>query len=97
MENEYTEINVKIPRKYNKKKYLDAFAMGLFDLAVGERPSDEEDSIEEVVSVRIKLSQKGQKFWKSLLPKYEGNKRKLARDALFLIAQAPEHFLATRI
>lgn len=92
-----TKINVKIPQQYAKKKYIRAIGMGLFDLARGERP--ESDSIEmgTQISVRIRLSPKAAEFWEFLLPKYDNNQRRLAREALHLVSLAPEHCLRCRI
>lgn len=94
---EMTVINVKVPKAYAKKKYLDAIGMGLFDLATGVRPEQESIALGEVISVKLKLSHKAQSFWDQLLPKYEHNQRRIAREALCLISQEPEYCLKCRI
>lgn len=95
------EINVKVPQKYKKKKYLKAFSMGLYDLLFEEKEVLEDldhGDMNDLVSVRIKLSSKGLEYWNYLLSNtYDGNRRKLAREALYLISQEPEHCLACRI
>lgn len=91
------EIVVNVPRQYHDKKLLDAIGMGLLDLAVGERPDPSLISIGETVTVRLKLSENGAKYWNQLLPEFGGNKRRLAREALCLVAQEPESCLACRI
>ena len=91
------KIYVKVPKKYAKRKYLDAIGMGLMDLALGAKVDPDEIPTEEGVTQRLTLSPKGIEFWKILLPWYDGNKRKLVREALYLVAQEPEHCLRCRI
>lgn len=93
---EQMEINVKVPNKYAKKKYISAICIGLWNLALGERPDPDEVEIDNMVSVRIKLSPRALSCWDSLLPKYENNQRRLAREALHLVSLEPEHCLKCR-
>lgn len=92
-----TEIIVKIPKKYAKRKYLDAIGMGLFDLATGCKPQPEDVASGRLVSARFYLSPKAFQFWESLLPEYDNNKRQLAREALCLVSLEPECHLCCRI
>lgn len=97
MNDKTTKINVKVPRKYAQRKYLDAIGMGLFDLAIGIRPEQDDVEIDDLISARLVLSPKATQYWENLLPKYQHNQRRLIREALHLISLEPECHLQTRI
>lgn len=97
MEKIETELNVRVPVAYAKKKYLDAIGMGLLDLAVGERPAPEEVAEGELITVRLPLSPKARQYFDELLPQYEHNIRRVIREALCLVSKEPDSVLATRI
>lgn len=90
-------VHVRVPKQYDAKKYRDAIAMGLFDLSVGIRPAPEEVAKEDTKTVRILLSEKGQQMWEELLPVFDNNKARLAREALCLVSKEPDHYLQCRI
>jgi|GEM_PF-3283388 len=97
MTEETLDINVKVPKKYAKKKYLKAIGLGLYMLAFGEKPESEETEPCQLISVRFSLSPKAAEYWEVLLPAYENNKRMLAREALHSVSLEPEHCLQCRI
>jgi len=88
---------VKVPKEYAQRKYLDAIGMGLYDLATGEVVQPEDIATGRAISVRIYLSPKALQYWESLLLRYDNNQSKLAREALCLVSQEPEHCLCCRI
>lgn len=88
---------IKVPKEYAQRKYLDAIGIGLYDLATGTSPQLEDIATGQVISVRFYLSPKAAQYWDSLLPEYENNQRRLAREALHLVSIQPEHFLQCRI
>ena len=97
MEEKGIELNVRVPKVYAKKKYLDAIGMGVFDLAFGKRPDPEEVADGPLITVRLSLSPKATQYFNELLPKYDHNIRRIIREALCLISKEPESCLCTRI
>lgn len=88
-------LNVKVPKQYNRPDLLRAFGTGLYTLYFERRP--EEVPKEDLISVQIKLTEKGASFWEKLLPEYKNNKRRLARHALHVLTLEPKHCLNCRL
>lgn len=84
-------VVVNVPTEFRDKKYLGAVGLGLHDLAIGKRPDPDMIPLGKTVTARLKLSPKGEEYWNKLLPAFDNNKRRLAREALCLVAQEPDH------